>query len=116
MRNLLLRIRAFLRPVSGWKIRLNQFRAGQTVWYFDDLRLPPTMPWPPAWFPHIIVRNDKDQLEVRFLNTLSLISDRRCEGEEAVCCARCGIDLHISEANMENNVSPPLCPWCASVA
>ncbi len=112
------RIVAFLFPMSDWRARLRTFRRSPSlpVWRFEDPELPPTAPWPPEWFPHVIERNADGKPFIRFLDTTSLISGRPCEGEAAVRCARCGIHLHVEETTMADNTSAPICPWCTPIS
>jgi len=116
--SLVKRIIAFLFPVKGWRARLRTFRRSPSlpIWRFEDPELPPTTPWPPEWFPHAIERDADGKPHIRFLNTVSLISGRVCEGEAAVCCARCGIHLHVEETTMTDNTSAPICPWCTPIS
>jgi len=117
------RIKAFVLPASGWKKRIQKFRAGQTTWQIPGAPegAPGVGPWPLEWTPCTVTFESGEDgkptgAKLEFLNFISEVSGLPAEGEDAVACARCGIHMHVADTEMETNLDVPLCPWCVRVA
>jgi len=110
---LLRRFWAFLSPLPGWKTKLAKFRAGQIVWPVPECpEVGMVGPWPPEWTLYKILTVEGATPKIEFLNAVSDVSGILAEGEDAVRCVRCGINLHASEAGMDTNLDAPTCEWC----
>lgn len=118
------RVIAFVLPKSGWKKRIQKYKAGQTSWQIPGAPADSTAsvgPWPIEWTPCNVelVRDDEGVLtgaKLKFFDFHSYVSGRWAEGEDAVACARCGVYMHVADTEMETNLDVPLCPWCVRVA
>ena len=117
------RLKAFIRPVAGWKRRIIKFKGGQTGWPIPEAPegAPSVGPWPLEWTPCVVTfTSDEDGkttgAKLEFLTFTSDVSGRMAEGEDAVACARCGIHMHVADTDMETNLDVPLCPWCVRVS
>lgn len=111
IKRILLRVLAFLKPVSGWNKRIRLFKAGAAVWDVDGHpEIQPFIPWPPHWCSWEAAPDEPSK--VRFISHRSLISGKLCEGDAAVKCARCGIPVHMDETDMIDNLDVPSCRWC----
>lgn len=118
------RVIGFILPKTGWKKRIQKYKAGQTSWPLPGAPADATArigPWPIEWTPCNVTLAHDDAgtvtgAKLEFLNFTSDVSGRWAENEDAVACARCGIHMHVADTEMETNLDIPLCPWCVRVA
>jgi hypothetical protein len=110
-RRLLFRLYNYVFPMHDWARRVKQFRHGKIAWSVPDR---PDIgnfgPWPLEWIEVEIPKVCGEKLI--FKDGVSAISGLACSGDDAVRCARCGISLHVAEANMMDSLSVPACSWC----
>ena len=114
----LLRWKAFLFPVAGWKQRLREYKAGKTVWEVPGRPTAPKLvPWPIQWIPHRLAESSDLELDQArgfiFLPSVCWESRKATVVGEGVLCCRCGIPLHPDYAHMLTGFDPPYCKRCA---
>ena len=109
--------KAFFFPRPGWKERLLLAKRGQNTWpvpYKKDA--PKVIPWPVDWIPHRpATEADDDAAKARgfvFLDVICVDSGRESPPGVGALCARCGVPLHPSCANMLGGFDPPVCKRC----
>lgn len=113
---LIKRIKYFLFPMENWKDRVRRFRKGQVVWTLPLYpKLAPMAPWPHEWTVQALIPDGEGGATVVFCDTFSDVSGKEAKGEDAVRCARCGINLHVSDTDMETNIDIPACSWCVGL-
>lgn len=114
LKKLVIRAWKWYFPMPGWKSRIAEARSGAAFPVNGRPEMDDFYPWPPEWCVWEVIEPEQEgqKARPRFLDTISEETGREATGDEAVRCARCGIHLHASEANMRTNVDVPSCIWC----
>lgn len=108
--------KAFLRPVPGWHARYQEYLGGKNTWEVPGRPdVPKVVPFPVQWIPHRLdnLGPDDQARGFAFEPVVCSSSGKSAPVGTGVCCVRCGVPLHETEARMRNGFDAPKCWRCA---